>query len=69
MTINEARKICRDFYDLTNPTEDDEFKRKLYYNLGGKKKAVITDYLYHYRTSVENSKSKKFMNGELDSPN
>ena len=25
MTIPEARKICRDFYDLTNPTEDDEF--------------------------------------------
>lgn len=25
MTISEARKICRDFYDLINPTEDDEF--------------------------------------------
>ena len=25
MTILEARKICQDFYDLTNPTEDDEF--------------------------------------------
>ena len=25
MTIPEARKICRDFYGLTNPTEDDEF--------------------------------------------
>ena len=25
MTIPEARKLCRDFYDLTNPTEDDEF--------------------------------------------
>lgn len=46
-------------------TEDDEFKRKLYYNLKGKKKAVITDYLYHYRTGVEDSKSKRFMNGEL----
>lgn len=46
-------------------TEDDEFKRKLYFNMKNKKKAVITDYLYHYRTSVENSKSKRFMNGEL----
>lgn len=53
------------FNDKKYSTEDDEFKRKLYYNLGGKKKAVITDYLYHYRTSVENSKSKRFMNGEL----
>lgn len=53
------------FNEKKYSTEDDEFKRKLYYNLGGKKKAVITDYLYHYRTSVENSKSKKFMNGEL----
>ena len=25
MTITEARKICQDFYDITNPTEDDEF--------------------------------------------
>ena len=25
MTIPEARKICQDFYDLTNPAEDDEF--------------------------------------------
>jgi len=25
MTVSEARKICRDFYDLTNPTDDDEF--------------------------------------------
>lgn len=46
-------------------TEDDEFKRKLYFSIKGKKKAVITDYLYHYRTGVEDSKSKKFMNGEL----
>lgn len=47
-------------------TEDDEFKRKLYFHINeNTKKAVITDYLYHYRTAVENSKSKKFMNGEL----
>lgn len=25
MTIPEAGKICQDFYNLTNPTEDDEF--------------------------------------------
>lgn len=25
MTIYEARKICQDFYNLTNPTKDDEF--------------------------------------------
>ena len=25
MNIAEARRICRDFYNLTNPTEDDEF--------------------------------------------
>ena len=53
------------FNEKKYSTEDDEFKRKLYYNLRDKKKAVITDYLYHYRTSVENSKSKRFMNGEL----
>lgn len=46
-------------------TEDDEFKRKLYYKIGGKKKSVITDFLYHYRTGVENSKSKRFLNGEM----
>lgn len=46
-------------------TEDDEFKRKLYFKIEGKKKAVITDYLYHYRTAVEDSKSKRFMRGEL----
>ena len=44
-------------------TEDDEFTRKLYYQEG--KKAVITDFMYFYRTSVENSKSKKFLRGEL----
>ncbi len=47
-------------------TEDDEFKRKLYFHINeNTKKAVITDYLYHYRTAVADSKSKKFMNGEL----
>jgi len=47
-------------------TEDDEFKRKLYYYIGeNTKKAVITDYLYFYRTAVEDSKSKRFLKGEL----
>ena len=25
MTINEAHKMCRDYYDLSNPTEEDDF--------------------------------------------
>lgn len=53
------------FNEKKYSTEDDEFKRKLYYTLKGKKKAVITDYLYHYRTGVEDSKSKRFLNGEM----
>ena len=36
MTISEAKKICRQYYDLTNPTQEDTFllteaKRKLGY--------------------------------------
>ncbi len=25
MTISEAKKICRQYYDLTNPTQEDTF--------------------------------------------
>lgn len=53
------------FNEKKYSTEDEDFKRRLYYNLKGKKKAVITDYLYHYRTGVENSKSKRFISGEM----
>lgn len=53
------------FNEKKHAAEDDEFKRKLYYGLKNKKKAVITDYLYHYRTAVENSKSKLFIQGAL----
>lgn len=54
------------FNENKKSTEDEDFRRRLYYDLKGKKKAVITDYLYHYRTGVENSKSKRFLNGEME---
>lgn len=54
------------FNEKKKSTEDEDFKRRLYYTLRGKKKAVITDYLYHYRTGVTDSKSKRFENGELE---
>lgn len=42
--------------------EDEEFSRKIGYERG--KRSVITDYMCFYRTSVVNSKSKRFAAGD-----
>lgn len=51
-----------------NPTkmsgEDEEFSRKIGYERG--KRAVETSFMCFYRTAVENSKSKRFIRGEVD---
>ena len=46
------------FNEHKHSTEDEEFKRKLYFTLKDKKKAVITDYLYHYRTGVGSPRAR-----------
>ena len=43
--------------------EDEEFSRKIGYNRG--KRSVITDYMCFYRTYVVDSKTKRFMRGEM----
>jgi glycosyltransferase involved in cell wall biosynthesis len=51
-----------------NPTkmsgEDEEFSRKIGYERG--KRSVETEFMCFYRTAVENSKSKRFIRGEVD---
>lgn len=44
--------------------EDEEFTRKL--DLDSGKRAVVTDYMYFYRTSPPDSKSKKMFQGLLE---
>lgn len=44
--------------------EDEEFTRKLHLESG--KRAVIPDYSYFYRTMTENSATKKYMSGGLN---
>ena len=45
-------------------TEDEDFARKIGYLKGGPyKRAIISDYMYFYRTSVVNSKFKRFKKG------
>ena len=52
------------FNEKKDSTEDEDFSRKLGY-LRDKniKVAIITDYMYFYRSSVENSKIKRFKKG------
>ena len=51
------------FNEKKDNAEDEDFTRHVFF---GRKAnvAVVTDYLYFYRTSVENSNSKKYLNGE-----
>lgn len=46
-------------------SEDENFTRRL--DLDNGKRAVITDYMYFYRTGNPNSKSHRFWRGELES--
>lgn len=51
------------FNEQKDSTEDEDFTRRLDYN--GAKREVITEYMYFYRTSVPDSKSKLFIKGRL----
>ena len=50
---------------LKDSTEDEDFSRKIGYldNESTLKRAIISDYMYFYRTAVENSKIKRFKKG------
>lgn len=52
------------FNENKDSAEDEEFTRKLDMNRG--RIAIVTDYLYFYRTYVENSGSKRSMRGECN---
>jgi len=52
------------FNEKKRATEDEDFYRKMDFKNG--KKAVITDYMYFYRTTTPNSLSKQYMAGLLD---
>lgn len=51
------------FNTLKDACEDEDFSRKVGYLEDGIKRAVITDYLYFYRTYVENSNTKRYKKG------
>ena len=61
-----SRKFIGDirFNENKDSAEDEDFTRRL--DLSRGKCAVVTDYLYFYRTDVENSGSKRSMRGETD---
>lgn len=50
------------FNEKKDSAEDEDFTRRLDLNRG--KRAVILDYMYFYRTNVQNSGSKRAMRGE-----
>lgn len=62
-TFNKAFIGDLRFNENKRGAEDEEFTRKLHLERG--KRGVILNYTYFYRTSVENSSSKKYNNGEL----
>ena len=53
------------FNVLKDSTEDEDFSRKIGYidKESPLKRAIITEYMYFYRTAVENSKIKRFKKG------
>lgn len=55
------------FNEKKDSTEDEDFSRKVGYLDPGKefKHAAITDYMYYYRTAVDNSKVKRFKKGMM----
>ena len=61
-----SRKFIGDvrFNEKKDSAEDEDFTRRLNMNSG--KIAIVTDYLYFYRTDVENSGSKRSMRGECN---
>lgn len=61
-----SRKFIGDvrFNENKDSAEDEDFTRRLDLNRG--RCAVVTDYLYFYRTGVENSGSKRSMRGETN---
>lgn len=56
------------FNEKKDSTEDEDFSRKLGYLDPGRpcKRSAISDYMYFYRTSVENSKIKRFKAGLMN---
>lgn len=55
------------FNEKKDSTEDEDFSRKVGYLNPEKefKHAAITDYMYYYRTAVDNSKVKRFKKGMM----
>lgn len=55
------------FNEKKDSTEDEDFSRKVGYLDPDKefKHAAITDYMYYYRTAVDNSKVKRFKKGMM----
>lgn len=55
------------FNEKKDSTEDEDFSRKVGYLDPAKefKHAAITDYMYYYRTAVDNSKVKRFKKGMM----
>ena len=52
------------FSEIKDAAEDEDFSRRCGYLINNDyKRAVITDYLYFYRTSTENSNTKRFKQG------
>jgi glycosyltransferase involved in cell wall biosynthesis len=53
------------FNELKDSTEDEDFSRRFGFMFHDTpmKRDVITDYMYYYRTSVEGSNSKRYVNG------
>lgn len=56
------------FNPLKDSTEDEDFSRKIgYLDPDAKyKKAIISDYMYYYRTAVSDSKVKRFKKGLMN---
>lgn len=56
------------FNEKKDSTEDEDFSRKIGYLTSDFKgeRAIISDYMYFYRTAVENSKIKRFKQGKMN---
>lgn len=56
------------FNEKKDSTEDEDFSRKIGYltNDFNGSRAIISDYMYFYRTAVENSKVKRFKQGIMN---
>lgn len=55
------------FNVIKDATEDEDFARKMgYLKSGSYKRAIISRYMYFYRTAVVNSKFKRFKKGQMN---